>query len=362
MKGYFVEKKSVNRLLLALFDNLIWVLVVLTLIIFSLLSDKFFTPFNLVNIIPRVAPIGLLIIGQSFTMITGNFDLSSESNVGFTAMIAGLLLVSTENGGLGVFLSTGVVIPIMLLAGMLVGVINGLLVTKLKVNNLIVTISMLIILRGVVYIINPGVTATKFPQAYDWLGSGTLFKLPVDGRYVDVPVSMLFVIIAFAVAFIITRYRQFGRDMYAVGANREAAEAVGIQSDKVILIVYIISGLFAALAGLQTSGRMDAATPRTGADWIFQVQAAAIIGGISLFGGRGNMIGAMGGMLLWGIIDTGLNMMMVDPLILDLLRGLLLLFAMLLDAFKVRYLHRLAVNEALADTKIGLRHKKLIYE
>ena len=107
---------------------------------------------------------------------------------------------------------------------------------------------------------------------------------------------------------------------------------------------------------------MDTATPRTGADWIFQVQAASIIGGISLIGGRGNMIGAMGGMLLWGIIDTGLNLMMVDPLLIDLLRGLLLLFAILLDTYKVRYLHSLAVNEALSDTKIGLKHKKLIYE
>jgi ribose/xylose/arabinose/galactoside ABC-type transport system permease subunit len=352
-----VNKKLLHKILLAIFDNLIWIIVAAALLIFSLLSDIFFTPFNLLNIIPRVAAIGLLIIGQAFTMITGNFDLSSESNVGFTAMIGGLLLATTAKGGLGLMWPVAVVIPIMLLAGILVGVM-----TKLKVNNLIVTISMLIILRGVVYIINPGVTASQFPDAFDWLGSGTLFKLPMSGRSVAVPVSMFFVIFAFLVAFIITRYRQFGRNMYAVGANRDAAEAAGIQSDKIILSVYIISGFCAALAGLLTAGRMDAATPRTGADWIFQVQAACIIGGISLFGGRGNMIGAMGGMLLWGMIDTGLNLMKVDPLIIDLIRGLLLLFAMLLDALKVRYLHRLAVDEALSDTKVGLEHKKLIYE
>jgi ribose/xylose/arabinose/galactoside ABC-type transport system permease subunit len=357
-----MDKKYSHKILLTLFDNLIWVLVVFSLIVFSLLSEKFFAPFNLVNIIPRVAPLGLLIIGQSFTMLTGHFDLSSESNVGFTAMIAGLLLASVANGGLGLMWPTAVVIPIMLLVGTLVGVVNGLIVTKLKVNNLVVTIAMLIILRGVIYIINPGVSATNFPDAYNWLGSGTLFKIFSGGRNVAIPVSLFFVILAFVVAFIVTRYRQFGRNMYAVGSNRDAAEAAGIQSEKIILSVYIISGFCAALAGLLTAGRMNTATPRTGQDWIFQVQAAAIIGGISLAGGRGNMLGATGGMLLWGIIDTGLNLMRVDPLILDLLRGLLLLSAMLLDAFKVRYLHRLAIDEALVDTKIGLKQKKPSYD
>ena len=357
-----MKNKLLHKLLITFLDNLIWFIIVIAVIIFSILSDKFFTLFNMVNIIPRVAAIGFLIIGQSFTMLTGNFDLSSESNLGFTAMIAGLLMASVENGGLGLMWPAAIVIPIMLLAGTLVGLVNGLIVTKLKVNNLIATISMLIILRGLVYIINPGVSATKFPPAYNWLGNGILFRIPSNGNFVSVPVSLVFVVIAFLVAFIITRYRQFGRNMYAVGANPNAAMAAGISADKVILSVYLISGFCAALAGLLTSGRMDAATPRTGADWIFQVQAAAIIGGVSLMGGRGNMIGAMGGMLLWGIIDTGLNLMMVDPLLLDLIRGLLLLLAILLDAFKVRYLHRLAVDEALADTQIGLNHKKLIYE
>jgi len=357
-----MKNNLLHKLLITFFDNLIWFIIVIAIIIFSILSDKFFTLFNMVNIIPRVAAIGFLIIGQSFTMLTGKFDLSSESNLGFTAMIAGLLLASSDTGGLGLMWPTGVVIAIMLIVGTLVGLVNGLIVTKLKANNLIVTISMLIILRGLVYIINPGVSATKFPAAYNWLGNGVLFKIPNNGNFVSIPVSMVFVILGFVVAYIITRYRQFGRNMYAVGANPNAALAAGISVDKIVISVYLISGFCAAVAGLLTSGRMDAATPRTGADWIFQVQAAAIIGGVSLAGGRGNMIGAMGGMLLWGIIDTGLNLMMVDPLLLDLIRGLLLLLAILLDTFKVRYLHRLAVDQALSDTTIGLDHKKLIYE
>jgi ribose/xylose/arabinose/galactoside ABC-type transport system permease subunit len=357
-----MNKQTTRKILLVSLDNLIWILIIVAIIIFSFLSDSFLKPFNMVNLIPRVAPIGLLIIGQAFVMITGNFDLSSESNVGFTAMIAGLLLASVADGGLGLMWPAWLVIIIVLAAGSFVGVINGLLVTKLKVNNLLVTISMLIILRGLVYMINPGVSATNFPALYNWVGGGTLFTIATAEGAIQVPVSMFFVLLCFAVAYMITSYRQFGRKMYAVGSNRDAAEAAGIRADRIILYVYIISGFCAGLAGLLTSGRMNAATPRTGADWIFQVQAAAIIGGISLAGGRGNMIGALGGMLLWGIIDTGLNLMKVDPLLIDLMRGLLLLFAIMLDAFKVRYIHRLAVNDALADTEIGLQHKQLIYE
>ena len=169
------------------------------------------------------------------------------------------------------------------------------------------------------------------------------------------PAAALFLLVAFAVAYVITRYRRFGRDMYAVGANRAAAEAAGIDTNKLIMRVYIISGLFAALAGLLEAGRLDSATPRTGAGMIFPVQAAAVIGGISLFGGRGSMIGALGGVLLWGILDTGLNIMQVSPFWIEVSRGGLLLFAMFLDALKVRYLARIAVQKALAKNPIGLQ-------
>jgi ribose/xylose/arabinose/galactoside ABC-type transport system permease subunit len=142
--------------------------------------------------------------------------------------------------------------------------------------------------------------------------------------------------------------------MYAIGSNRSAAEAAGINSAKIIMAVYIISGLCAALAGLLDAGRMDSATPRTGSGLIFPVQAAAVIGGISLFGGRGSMVGALGGTLLWGIMDSGLNILQVSPFWIEIARGGLLLFAMLLDALKVRYLQRVAIQKALANNPIGL--------
>jgi ribose/xylose/arabinose/galactoside ABC-type transport system permease subunit len=217
------------------------------------------------------------------------------------------------------------------------------------------------IIRGVIYAINPGKSASFLPEVFNWLGGGTLIRLvQSNGKPLPIPTAAVFMILAFLVAHIITRYRRFGRNMYAIGSNQAAAEASGINSAKMIMAVYIISGLCAALAGLLDAGRMDSATPRTGAGLIFPVQAAAVIGGISLFGGRGTMVGAFGGVLLWGIMDTGLNIMQVSPFWIEVARGSLLLFAMLLDAFKVRYLQRAAIRKALANNPIGLQDQQTI--
>jgi simple sugar transport system permease protein len=355
-----MDRRKVNDIALFIIDNLIWVFVVIALVVFSVLSDSFLTANNFVNILWRVAALGLLVIGQSFTLITANFDLSAESTMGLTAMVGGLVLATAARGGLGWELNPILAIGIMLGVGLLIGLFNGLLITKLKMNNFIVTVAMLMVLRGATYAISPGRSISFFPEGFKWLGGGALARIPLaDGRPLVIPTAAVFLILSFLVAFMITRYRRFGRNMFAIGSNRAAAEAAGINSDKMIIAVYVISGLCAALAGLLDAGRMDSATPRTGAGLIFPVQAAAVIGGISLFGGRGNLIGAFGGVLLWGILDTGLNIMMVSPFWIEVSRGALLLFAMLIDAIKVNYLHKVAVRKALENNPIGLQDQAI---
>lgn len=349
-------KVKSGNLFVLLVENLIWVLVLVALVAFSLLSENFFTPNNLVNILVRVSALGLLVIGQAFTLITGNFDLSSESTMGLTAMVGGLLIAAAKTGGLGWQVNPLLAIAVMIALGCLIGWINGTLITRFKMNNFIVTVAMLLILRGLTYAISPGQSTSFFPDLFDYLGSGLLGRIQLPtGRFLLIPVAAVFVILMFAVAHVITRYRRFGRNMYAVGSNRAAADAAGIDSQRVILVVYVVSGFFAALAGLLEAGRLDSATPQLGQGMIFSVQAAAVIGGISLFGGRGSMIGAFGGVLLWGILDTGLNIMQVSPFWIEVTRGLLLLFAVFLDAMKVRYLHRVAVRKALVGNPIGLQ-------
>ncbi len=346
-----------NRLVSLMVDNLIWLFVISAFIAFSLLSDRFLSPYNLGNILLRSAAFGMLVLSQAYTFITGNFDLSVESSLGLTAMFAALMLVTSEAGGWGWQLNPILVIALMLVLGGAIGLFNGVLITKVGVNNLLVTIAMLFVLRGATYGISPGTSISFFPKEFTWLGGGTLARVVTDNGNFVLSVAGIFVILAFLVGHIHTRYTQFGRNMYAVGADADAARAAGINVDRVVIIVYIIAGVCAAFAGLLQAGRLNAATPTMGANLIFAVHGAAIIGGMSIYGGRGNIIGAFGGVLLWSILDTGLNIMGVSPFWIDVSRGLLLLFAVLLDALRVRYQHNVQVRMSLADTTIGLEDK-----
>jgi ribose/xylose/arabinose/galactoside ABC-type transport system permease subunit len=348
------RKDYLNHVLFLLLDNIAWLLVAVSVVVFSLMSDHFLRPYTLLSIIPRVAPIGILVIGQSFTMLTKHFDLSSESVLGLVAFSAALLIASPELGGWGTVLPVWLVIVLMLAAGISIGMLNGFMITKLKLNNLVYTIAILIVLRGVSYLISPSTSASGLGAGFCWLGGGNLFTVTVEGKPVGVQVSLLFFFLIFAVAHVITRYTRFGRNIYAVGSNREAADASGIRSERIVIAVYTISGFCAALAAWVLAGRMDSATMKTGYNWIFSIQAAAIIGGISLKGGRGNMIGAMGGVILWGVLDTGLLIIMASPWTTDAILGGLLLLAILLDSAKNHYLARITLREQLSRSQVGL--------
>ena len=354
-------RKSVNfqKLILFLVNNTIWIFILISILIFSILTPSFFTIGNLTGTLYRWAALGLLVIGQSLTLLTGNFDLSSESAMGVTAILAALLMVTKENGGWGVEMPFYIVIPIMLAVGMLIGFINGLLITKLKMNTLIVTIAMQLILRGVCYGITPGSSINRLPKGFIWLGGGQLTKIVIDGKTTVIYVASLFIIVAFVISFIFTRYRKLGRNIYSIGSNKNAAEAAGINTDQTILAVYIISGLCAALAGLLDAGRLDSITPKTGQNLTFPVQAAAVIGGISLSGGRGTLIGAFGGVILWGLLDSGLSLMEVSPFWIDIARGALLILAMIIDAAKVMYFNKISLMKLIEKSSVGLADRMI---
>jgi ribose/xylose/arabinose/galactoside ABC-type transport system permease subunit len=356
-----MKRQGFEQVVSSLVDNLIWIFVIVTIVAFSLLTDRFLTPVTISNILVRIASIGMLVLSQSYTFITGNFDLSVESTLGFTAMLAALLLADTAAGGLGLLAPPLVAIVAMLVVGALIGLFNGFLITRLGINNLLVTIAMLFILRGVTYGMSPAGTISFFPDAFTWLGEGALARLPMGRANLVIPVGGAFVILAFILGHIHTRYTQFGRNMYAVGADAEAAKTAGIPVGNVILIVYIIAGVCAAFAGLISVGRLDSATPTMGTGIIFSVHAAAIIGGMSIYGGRGSIPGAFGGVLLWSILDTGLNLMQVSPFWIEVSRGALLLIAVFIDALRVRYQRRVQTRLALAGTTIGLEDTELNY-
>ncbi|HTU02052.1 MAG TPA: ABC transporter permease [Candidatus Sulfotelmatobacter sp.] len=313
-----------------LLDNLIWVLLLVAAVAFSVLTDQFLTVNNLVNVLVHSSVLGIMVIGQSFTLVTANFDLSAESTLGLVAMVGAYLMAAAgePSNGSGLMLHPAAAVVAMLALGLLIGVINGQLITRLRMNNFVVTLSMLIVVRGLAFLLTQGKTVTRLPGSFKVLGHGAIGP---------VPISVVILIAAFLVAAAITRSTRFGRDLYAVGGNRDAAVASGIDADRRVRQVYLISGALAAFAAWVELGRLGVGATRIGEGMIFEIQAAAVIGGISLFGGRGTMIGALGGVLLLSLINSGLNLMRVSGFAIDMVRGIVILAAMLIDAQKLRY-------------------------
>lgn len=322
---------NVRKYVPTLLDNLIWLLLLGVIIFFSFVSKAFLTPFNLINLFVHAAVLGILVIGESFTLITGNFDLSIESTLGFCGMLGAWLVTPMgppENGS-GLLMYPPFAVAIILVLGPLIGWVNGTLITRLRMNNFIVTLAMLIALRGLMLVVPDGNTVYHTPPLFNFLGHNKIGPIPVP---------VIAVITAFIIAHIVLQYTPFGRNLYAVGGNRDAALASGVDPDKRVRQVYIIAGGMAALAGWMLAGRLRSVIPNMGEGMVFEVFAAAVIGGISLQGGRGTMLGALGGVLLLSAVGAGLNLMKVSEFWIGAIRGLIILVAMLIDAQKVRYM------------------------
>jgi simple sugar transport system permease protein len=193
-------------------------------------------------------------------------------------------------------------------------------------------------LRGAMLRFTEGnaVNGLNYPPAdvFYWLGHETAFALPWLGK---IPVAVVAMLLLFLAGYVVLEHRPFGRELYAIGGNRPAAIASGIDADRRIRQVYVLSGFLAALAGWMLAGRVASVQVDLGNGYIFQVMAAAVIGGVSLQGGRGSMIGALGGVLLLSTIDRGLNLMQVSVFWIKLIQGLIILIAIFIDAQKVRF-------------------------
>jgi ribose/xylose/arabinose/galactoside ABC-type transport system permease subunit len=323
-----------------LLDHLIWVILVGVFIFFVFQSPVFLTSTNITNIFTAAAVLGILVVGQTFVLISGNFDLSSESTLGVCALFGMYLIVpaTPPYWGGGILINPYLSIAVIIITGSLFGYINGLLITVGKMNNFIVTLAMLLILRGLMMAFTQGkpISGLNFPPAevYFWLGHESLFEIP---DLIKIPVGVMATGLIFIIGHIVLNHRRFGRELYAIGGNKQAAIASGIDADKRVRQAYIISGGLAALAGWMLAGRVGSIQVNLGDGYIFTVMAAAVIGGISLQGGRGTMLGALGGVLLLSTIDRGLNLMSVSVFWVKVIQGLIIMFAMFIDAQRVRY-------------------------
>ena len=329
-----------SRYVPTLMDHLIWVILILVFLFFVTQSPVFLSSTNITNILSAAAILGVLVVGQTFVLITGNFDLSTESTLGLAGLVGMFLIVpaAAPHWGGDIMMNPWLAIIVILAMGAGVGYITGALITMGKMNNFIVTLAMLLILRGLIMAFTKGTPVSGLgyepAETYFWLGHKALIDIP---GVVKIPVAVVATAAVFILGHIILNHRRFGRELYAIGGNRQAAIASGIDADKRVRQVYVLSGLLAAFAGWMLAGRVGSIQANLGEGYIFTVMAAAVIGGISLQGGRGTMMGALGGVLLLSTIDRGLNLMNVNVFWVKVIQGLIIMLAMFIDAQRVRF-------------------------
>jgi erythritol transport system permease protein len=329
----------------------IFALVLLIIVFTALLGgDKFLNPTNIEILAKQTAINAILAIGMTFVILTGGIDLSVGSVVGLTAMLAGLLInEGLQVGPLGVILypHTWMVMVISLAAGVLVGATNGWIITRFSVAPFIATLGMLYVARGAAGLLNNGNTFPNLvgrPElgntGYEQLGTGDVFGIS----------WAIWIMILFAVvAWFATTRTPFGRAVYAVGGNERSAELSGVRVRRTKMLVYMISGFCAATVGLIISSQLVAAHPATGTFFELNAIAAVVLGGTSLAGGRGTIVGTMIGAFVIGVLTVGLNQLGVSSFWQQVIKGLVIVLALIVDQLQQRAERRLALQQQAAQ-------------
>lgn len=289
------------------------------IVVFSLLSPYFFTTRNLFNITKQSTTICLLSIGQTFVLISGGIDLSVGSGVALCSVI-----IATLNIYMGVPLVIAILIGFM--TGMALGAFHGLCVTKFRIAPFIVTLGTMSAARGLALRIAGGLPICPLHPFLSVLGSGYVFKV--------IPIPVLIVVAMVLLAFFILKYTSFGRYVYALGGNEEVARISGINVRFWRLMTYMFSGAMMALAAVLLSGRLNTAEGLMGRGTELGSITAVILGGASLFGGEGGVIGSIIGALIIGTLENGLDLLAVDPFEIQVIIGLLLIAVVGLDMWR----------------------------
>lgn len=293
--------------------------IILLLVVGSIVNQHFFTADNFINVAQDSAALGVVVVAETLILLTGKFDLSLQSTYGLAPMVGAWLIAPKVAQGLGTEWSPWLGIAIVLLVGLVVGTWNGFLVIKGGFNAFIFTLAMLILLAGIQVGIVSGRTIYHLPEEFIYIGSQSLFGIPV---------SVWITGLIFLVASLFLRYHRVGRALYAIGGNTEAARAAGIRVDRVRIGVFMVASVLAALAGLMTAGQVVAVTASQGNNLIFSVFAAAVIGGISLDGGRGRMVGALTGVILLALVRNILILSQIQTFWIDAATGVIILIAL----------------------------------
>ena len=301
--------------------NVVWIWLIALVVIFGLFNEFFFTTANLQNIMVQATVLGMIGLAVALPLLVAEIDLSLPANLGFSSAI-GAMAYS------GLDLPWFVAMLIGVAVATLIGFFNGLCITKLRMVSLIQTLSMMIILQGALLALTQGRTITNLPDGYVWLGQAAIGGWPV--------MPVIFVVALMAMA-VLLRNTVLGRSIYAVGGNPVASKSAGIRVDRIKIITFTIAGFIAGIAGFLLGSWQMAITSNQGSSYLLYAIAAPIIGGVSVFGGRGNAVGVLGGVLLLTVIQVGLAIISVPSFYVGMIGGCMIFIAVAIDAFRVRH-------------------------
>ena len=312
-----VENKNVNiKKLLVKYKSLLGL--VLLIAIVSILNPSFLSPKNIMNILRQTSVNAVIAAGMTFVILTGGIDLSVGSILGISGAVCASLLVSGQN----------VIIAVMaaLIVGAIVGFINGFIISKGKLQPFIATLATMTLLKGLTLVYTNGNPITlgsnELAMKFGKIGGGTI---------IGIPTPAMIMIIVFMVCYYILHNTKMGRYTYALGSNEEATKLSGLNTDKIKIWVYTISGVLASVAGIIITSRLYSAQPTAGSGYELDAIAAVVLGGTSLNGGKGKITGTIIGALIIGVLSNALNILDVSSYYQTMVKGAVILLAVLLD-------------------------------
>jgi ribose transport system permease protein len=295
---------------------------IVLVIFFAIFSEgnRFIVPDNLRNILQQAASLAVLATGITYVLLIGEIDLSIGGVATAAGVVSSYLLVSLN-------FPDWACILIGISVGVICGLINGLVIAKTGVPSFMTTLAMGIITTGIALFLTKGRPIFEVPAFAAFLGTGEIGP---------VPVIVLVAIVVMFIGWFVARYTRFGRYIYMVGGSREAAELSGVNSKNVVIQVMLISGLLAGIAGVVGTGRLGSANPDIFKDSTMDAIAAVVLGGTSLFGGVGSVASSVIGLLVFGVLKNGLNMVSIDIYLKGFITGVILLLALLLNVYALR--------------------------
>lgn len=283
-------------------------------IIISVITPRFLTIANLRNVLTQLSVNAVIAAGMTFVILTGGIDLSVGSIVAICGAVAAMLAKSTGN----VF----VAILAALILGAIIGLLNGLIIAKGKLQAFIATLATMTVFRGATYVYTSGTPVSGLGQSFMVIG---------NEKVLGIPIPVIIMILIFAASYYLLNQVRYGRYVYALGGNEDSARLSGINTQRIKTLVYVISGVMAAIGGIIVTSRIGSASPNAGSGFELDAIAAVVLGGTSLAGGEGSVLGTIIGALIIGILNNGLNLMNVSPFYQLIVKGLVILFAVMID-------------------------------